>query len=328
MNTEVKTAEPAQTPEDKFFGVKTSIDDMLPTKGDKSKDDDKPEIILEDDDEGEAVRQATPSTDDDVEKYSDKVQKRIDKLTWQRNEERRGREASEAVKNEAIRAAQVLNQKSQNYENIIATGEANLVEQIKGRALLAISNAKSSYRDAYESGDTEAIISAQEALTIAQAEQLEAFRYEGDYHNRLQNWQQQQQFRQQPRFQAPQPQQQQRPRQPTPESQSWTQKNPWFGKNEYRDMTAVAYAEHEKLIRDDGVKPDTDEYYNRIDTKVRNLFPDYFRNKAPPTVVAPGNRNNGAKPRTVRLKPSEVAVAKALGLTVEEYAKQLLKENR
>ena len=348
MTTEkAPAAEAAQTQEEKFFGVTTTIDDMLPKKGDE-KPEDKPEIVVEQDDDDDIKAAETPekakkveagASDEDVEKYSDKVQKRIDKLTWQFNEEKRQRVAAEAVKNEAIRAAQAINQKSQNYEHIIATGEATLVEQIKGRAAMAVENAKNVYRKAHEEGDTEAIISAQEAFTLAQAEQLEAFRYEGDYKNRVQNWQQQQQFAQQPQFQAPQqqvqqqvqPQQPQQPqvRKPTPESQTWVDKHDWFGKNEHRDMTAIAYAEHERLIRDDGVKPDTEEYYGKIDAKMRTMFPAYFKeSKAPPTVVASGNRNNGAKPRTVRLKPSEVAVAKALGLTVEQYAKQTLKESR
>ena len=344
MTTEEKPAADAAATsnEDKFFGVTTSIDDML--SPDDSKPDDKPEIIVEqEDDEEVKVAAQKPveteskaeagASDEDVEKYGDKVQKRIDKLTWQYNEEKRQHQAAVAVKDEAIRAAQMINQKAQGYEHIIATGEANLVEQIKGRAALAVDNAKNSYRKAHEDGDTEAIIVAQEAFTIAQAEQIEAFRYEGDYKNRVQQWQQQQQYAQQPQFQAPQPQAQ-RPapqpqvRKPTPESQTWADKNDWFGKDEHRDMTAIAYAEHERVIRDEGIKPDTDEYYGKIDAKMRNMFPAYFKEtKAPSTVVASGNRNNGAKPRIVRLTPSQVNVAKALGLSNEQYAKQTLKES-
>lgn len=350
MTTEKDTAaEAATSAEDKFFGVTTSIDDML--SPDDNKPDDKSEIIVEqEDDDGEVKVEAQKpekpekpakaepkveagASDDDVEQYSDKVQKRIDKLTWKFNEEKRQRESAEAVKNEAIRAVQVINQRAQNYEHIIATGEATLVEQIKGRAALAVDNAKNAYRIAHEDGDTEAIILAQEAFTLAQAEQIEAFRYEGDYKNRVQQWQQQQ-FRQQPQFQAPQPQAQQpaqqqpQVRKPTPESETWAEKNDWFGKDKHRDMTAIAYAEHERLIRDDHVKPDTNEYYGKIDAKMRTMFPDYFKEvKAPSTVVASGNRNNGAKPRIVRLTPSQVVIAKALGLTNEQYAKQTLKES-
>ncbi|MHC4882945.1 MAG: hypothetical protein ACYTCV_10155 [Planctomycetota bacterium] len=338
MTTEVTTQDTEQTTsqEDKFFGVSTSIDDMLPAADDDKGGEKPPEVIIEADDDKSGA-EATPekpavedgASDEDVEGYGKKVQKRIDKLTWQYNEERRQREAAEAVKNEAIRAAQALNQQTRNYENIINNGEANLVEQIKSRAALAVENAKSTYRKAYEEGDTEEIIKAQEAFTIAQAEQLEAMRYENDFKHRQQQQQYQQQFAQQPQFQAPPPQPQ--VPKPTPESETWAEKNPWFGKNEHRDMTAVAYAEHERLIRDVGVKPDTDEYYEQIDTKMRKTFPDYFKEstqKAPPTVVAPGTRNNGAKPRTVRLSPSERQVAKALGLSVEQYARQVLKEQR
>lgn len=351
MNTEVKSADTAATTsqEDKFFGVSTSIDDMLPAADDK-KSEAKPEIVIEETDEGVQVTEqpvATDTdddppepkkveagaTDEDVEEYGEKVQKRIDKLTWKFNEEKRQREAAVAVKDEAVRAAQALNQRNQNYENIIQTGEATLVEQIKSRAALAVQSAKSNYAKAYEEGDTQAIIKAQEEFTLAQAEQLEAFRYEGDYKNRMQNWQQQRQFAQQQQLPVQQqPQVTQKPPEPTPESQTWASKNPWFGKNEHRDMTAIAYAEHEKLIRDDGVKPDTDEYYEKIDAKMRDVFPTYFKkegkSKPPPTVVASGSRNNGAKPHTVRLTPTQVTTAKAIGLTVEQYAKQVLKEQR
>jgi hypothetical protein len=103
-------------------------------------------------------------------------------------------------------------------------------------------------------------------------------------------------------------------------------------------MTALAYAVHETLVRDQGVKPDTEEYYEKIDVSIRTRFPDYFEKdeevqvsvapqRNPSTVVAPSNRNNGARPRKIQLTATQVSLAKRLGLTPEQYAKQLIKES-
>jgi hypothetical protein len=133
----------------------------------------------------------------------------------------------------------------------------------------------------------------------------------------------------------PQTQQQYQPvplPQPSAKTMSWTKENPWFGTN--REMTALAYATHETLIREHGVKPDTDEYYEKINSTMRLRFPDYFEEDAPAsssrrpsTVVAPSNRSNGAKPRKIQLTATQVSLAKRLGLTPEQYAKQLIKES-
>jgi len=353
MNTQTTETEAPHTNEEKFFGVKTSINDMRPSKQPKDdKDEDKPQIEIEE--ESQTVQEAAPQakkpeeeekpavksepdTDDELEGYSEKVQKRINKLTWQANEEKRQREKSEQLRDEAINYARQVNQQNQQQAQLIATGEASLVEQIKSRAELAVKSARSEYRTVYEEGNAEKIIAAQEALNLAQAELLEADRYDRDYQQRVQNWaaQQEQQRRYVNAQPQPQPQRQQPvvPK-PTPEAADWTTKNPWFGKAEHRDMTAIAYATHEKLVRDDGIQPDTDEYYRQIDSTMRLRFPEYFKasdgqgqtNTArPATVVAPGSRNNGGKPRTVKLKPSQVKLAKKLGITLEDYAAQVLK---
>lgn len=339
--------------EEKFFGKKTTIDEMMEAAEDLENGEQEDQVTVETVDEGEGgvvdepeeqkpAKQESKTGDDELDSYSEKVQKRINKLTWEREEATRKYKEAEAIRQEAVRYAQVVNQQNQQQANIIATGEQRLVEQIKNRAALAVEAATNKYRKAYESGDTDAIIQAQKELTIAQAEQLESYNYEQDYNARMQNWmahqQQQQRFQQMPAVQRPpvqQPVQRQQP-QATPESQSWAARNPWFGSNKHRDMTAIAYAEHERLTRDEGIKADTDEYYKRIDEKVRQHFPDYFAGQGggnpgqqrPPTVVASGQRNNAGKPRTVRLEPHQVALAKQLGLTPEQYARQVLKESR
>ena len=206
MTTETKTAEAAPTSsEDKFFGQTTTIDEMLPAKKEKE-----PEITVEISEEPATEVAATPegASKEDLTGYSDKVQKRIDKLTWEKNEEKRLRAATEAERDEAFRVAGLLNNRTQEQERIITSGEAHLVQTIKSRAELAVNSANANYTAAYESGDSAAIIKAQQEMINAQSEAKEAGRYIADYNRRTQPQPQQQQRQyQQPQY-VPQQQQQ------------------------------------------------------------------------------------------------------------------------
>ena len=95
-------------------------------------------------------------------------------------------------------------------------------------------------------------------------------------------------------------------------------------------MTALAYGVHERLVRDEGYDPNSDEYFETIDRTMRSKFPEYFAStddtKSPPVVTAPSSRNNGAKPRKVKLTRTQLSLAKRLGITPEQYANQLVKE--
>jgi hypothetical protein len=137
----------------------------------------------------------------------------------------------------------------------------------------------------------------------------------------------------------PQQQQAQAPPKPSPKAVEWAEQNPWFGKE--KDMTALAYGVHERLVKDEGFDPNSDEYYEAIDRTIRSKFPEYFgegssgsdeetsssTSRSPSVVVAPSSRNNGAKPRKVRLSRTQLSLAKRLGLTPEQYANQLIKES-
>jgi hypothetical protein len=246
-------------------------------------------------------------------------------LKYEQHEERRQREAAERMREEAVQFAQQLAHKNQAYESLIQRGEGALVQQIKSKAQIALEQAKSRYKEAYEQGDAEKIIAAQESLLNAQTEFREAERYERNIQSRPKPLPQEQVVPQQTYQPVPLPQ-------PSAKTMAWTQENPWFGKN--REMTALAYATHETLIREHGVKPDTDEYYEKINATMRLRFPDFFEEEAPAsapkrpsTVVAPSNRSNGAKPRKIQLTATQVSLAKRLGLTPEQYAKQLIKES-
>ncbi len=319
--------------EDKFFGVETPL--QIPDKEDvKSSPEPEIELDIVDDIPKQPVKQAEKEDDEELSDYSDKVRKRINKLKYEQHEAHRQREAAEQMREEAIKFAQQLAAKNQHYESLLQRGEGALVSQIKARASLSLDQAKSLYKEAYEAGDSQKIVDAQEKLLNAQTDVREA-----EKHERVLQGRRPQQT-QQPVQQPVQQQQQQvyQPPQPSSKALSWTKDNPWFGPNGNRSMTALAYGIHETLVREEGVKPDTEEYYQKIDASMRQRFPDYFEKdqdvqvtsapaqRTPSNVVAPSNRNNGSRPRKIQLTATQVALAKRIGLTPEQYAKQVIKE--
>ena len=320
--------------EDKFFGVTTPL--QIPEKETaEEKPSEKIELEIVDDLPKQPVKQAEKEeNDEELSDYSDKVRKRINKLKYEQHEAMRQREAAEKMREEAVRFAQQVVAKNQQYESLIQRGEGALVAQIKSRASLALDQAKSLYKEAYEAGDAQKIIEAQEKLLNAQTEFREAEKHERVLQNRPRQQVQQPQYTPQ-NYVPPQPQ----VPQPSSKALDWTKRNPWFGPQGNRSMTALAYGIHETLIREEGVQADTDEYYQKIDAAMRQRFPDYFEKdsevqvtsapaqRTPSTVVAPSNRNNGARPRKIQLTASQVSLAKRLGISPEQYAKQLIKES-
>jgi len=312
--------------EDRFFGVRTKIGGQQ-------------EELVEEANDG-AVEVASEAedgelTDDELSKYGKKVQKRINKLKYDSHEERRKRDSAVAERNEAYRVAQQIAEKNREYESLIGRGEQALIGQIKERAALSVEQAKEQYRQAYEEGNTDNVVEAQQALNKATAELTEADRYAQSAANQQAQQQQQEQAWAQQQQQFPQPRQQQQPQQPQqpdPETQEWAAGNPWFMAEGHEAMTSLAYGKHAELVNQ-GVKPNSPEYFRQIDETVRQAFPNYDwqvgnsqQERAstagqPSMVVAPTTRNNGAKPRTVKLSPSQRSLAKRLGLTDEQYAK-------
>ena len=309
-----------QTEEDKFFGVRTKIGGQ--PEPEPVEEEPLEEVAESDTDEGEL-------TDDELSGYSKRVQKRINKLKYESHEERRKTQSAIKERDEAFRVAQQIAEKNREYESLIGRGEQALINQVKERAALAVDQAKQQYRKAYEEGDTDNVVAAQEALTKATAELTEADRYAQSMNN--------QPALQQETWQPPQPAQQpvQQPvqqRQIDPEAQQWADKNPWFMREGYEEMTSLAYGKHASLVKQ-GVVPNTPEYFKQIDETVRRAFPDHDWQDGnvpqartspasqPSQVVAPTTRNNGAKQRTVRLSATQRSLAKRLGLTDEQYAK-------
>tara|TARA_R110000751_G_scaffold18976_2_gene57258 strand:+ start:718 stop:1647 length:930 start_codon:yes stop_codon:yes gene_type:complete len=305
--------------------MSSSMDDLLGSSVSEPLSDDGGDVeVSVVDDQPEQDREyssgRSSDNDDEIELVGGSVQKRINKLKYEYHEERRNKESAERMREEAVTFANHVSTENRDLKELLHRGEQVLLGEIKGRASSEMEKARGEYRNAYDAGDADAILKAQESLNRSQ--------YERETVERTA-----------PSMPAPPSVAQQVPQtQPQdPKLQSWLQKNEWFGKDE--EMTSLAYGVHEKLIKKDGVDPRTDEYYSRLDKRVRELFPGKFDDtfgaetgtEGPSarsrtnTVVASASRSSG-KPRKVQLTSTQVALAKRLGITPEQYAKQLLKE--
>jgi len=258
-------------------------------------------------------------SDDEIENYNENVQKRIKQLKFEFHEERRRKEEAARLQEEALRYAGQMQEENDNLRKTLEEGEGVLVNQAKGRVSAEIDKAKTAYKTAYESGDSDALIEAQARLSELQVEKS---KYDS--------------YRPQP---IPKPeidpvyeQETIEPPRPSEMGMKWAEKNTWFQNDP--EMTGYAFGVHEKLIKS-GIAPDTEEYYTKIDDAVRRVFPDKFddgpiiEESAPQrqagNVVAPAPRS-GKKPRKVQLTSTQVSLAKRLGLSNEQYAAQLMKE--
>ena len=284
--------------------------------------DDTPE---EDRDKARRPENATPELpeDDEIASYSESVQKRIKKLKYEFHEERRAKEEAARLRDEAISFAQKEREEKMRLQRMLEEGEGVLVNQAKQRLQVQLEKAKADFKTAYETGDADAMAEAQSRMSDLTNEEFRLNSYKPPVRT------------QQP--QQPVPTAQPKPSVPAPSSkaQEWAQKNPWFMRNGDEDITALAMGTHEKLVRS-GVAPDTDQYYTQIDAAVRRAFPDRFadaseevkpQRRQAGNVVAPAGRTAAQTPRKVVLTSTQVALAKRLGLTPQQYAAQLLKDS-
>jgi len=339
---------PPHSREEQFFGVRNQIGKRSEEKKEDSNQADMDFEIVEEvsaqEEEPSKSEAASDSevTDEELEGYSERVQKRINKLRYEQHEERRKKESAEQMREEAVKVAQHLSNKNKEYESLIQRGESALVGQIKERAEMVADSAKAEYRTAYEQGDTDKIIESQEKMIKAQTELNEAARHHrqlpesNPQQTPILTPEQQQAYYQQ---QAYQQSQQAQPAQPNPRAMQWWKQNSWFEDGKHKGMTGLAYGLHQEAVQDKAITPNTDEYFSYIDAGMRQHFTNYdwsdnsgVRQSTASTtrhtssVVAPSARNNGARPRKVKLEPTQRALAKRLGLTQEQYANQLLKE--
>ena len=329
--------------EDKFFGVANTITapDDVPAPVQEGEIeievvDDRPlEDRIDDSEQSTESIEQDEATDKEIESYGLKAFKRMKKLKWQYHQERRAKEASERLSEEAINHTRNLQNENQNLLKLVAGSQQALTERSKYGADAALAIARDKLKKAHESGDAEELAGAQEYLTNAQLAQAAA---PGVSQEVINNWKQQVSASQQQAVQ----QQQAMPQVPEPDSMAveWQESNPWFGVD--KEMTSFAYGVHEKLVSEEGVDPNTPEYYQLINKRMEEVFPTHFGNNAAVStgsvvvdtaprrranpVVASVSRNNGPAPRKLVLTSSEVAVAKRIGVTPEQYARQKMKE--
>ena len=288
---------------------------------------DKVEVIKEGDVEIEVVddtperdRNKTPSDfkepdEKELARYSNNVKKRISQLQKLIHDERRAKEAALREREELERFARPLYEENEKLRTSAEKNQATMLEQAKAAVNSEMETAKRKYKDAYNSGDTEAIIEAQEALTTAKIRL-----------DKVTNFKPAPLQRRETPVQVPQQ---------TTETQvarderavSWAEENSWFGSDD--EMTAFALGLDAKLKKE-GIDPQSDTYYEKINSRMRQVFPDQFDDgiedepastqRKSSNVVAPATRSTG--PKKIRLTQSQIAIAKKLGVPLETYAKQ------
>tara|TARA_R110000744_G_scaffold6105_2_gene21448 strand:- start:326 stop:1333 length:1008 start_codon:yes stop_codon:yes gene_type:complete len=323
--------------EDRFLGVRTTIDTSKPDEVDIEVVDDRPEGDQRAP-AAETLEEGGTASDEELSQLGNRAQKRIKKLKWEYHEERRAKEASNKLANEAVNYTQGLQTENQRLVQLVQDSQTALTDQAKHRASATLVVAEEAFKQAHESGDSDQVTKAQKDLTNAQLAQAYAPNVSQKV---IDNWKsnvlaQDQQLENQ----AAQQYVPEAPPEPDSKAVSWQESNEWFGQD--REMTSLAYGIHERLVGEEGIDPDSDEYYKLIDNRMKEVFPTHFssdstssnnvvvvdtasRRKANP-VVAPASRNNGAPSHKVTLTQTQVKLAERLGITPQQYAAQIIKE--
>ena len=250
---------------------------------------------------------------DELKTYSEGVQKRIAKLT------RKMREA-ERQKEEALSYAQSIKSERDNLQSRFMKADKSYVSEFETRVKSNMEAARSALRTAIEAGDVDAQVKAQEQMATLNADAV-----------RLASLKSQQET--EPKIEKQvnvSPSQAEQPVRTDPKAEAWAAKNSWFGND--TAMTYTAFDMHKTLVEKEGYDPQSDEYYEEIDKRLRVEFPQKFdkvadttteRAKPAQTVASARRPANTGRRKTVKLTPSQVAIAKRLGVPLEEYAKQL-----
>ena len=267
----------------------------------------------------EPAIEVSEEKEDEHQEVSRNVQKRIDRLT------KKMREAERREK-EAISYAQNVQNESEQIKSRLQTVDKGYMNEYGTRLNIEQKQAEDTLKKALDSGNTTAAVAAQRKLTQLA---VSADRYTNIQNNRNVQEQQQQQVaaqQQQQQVQQPPPQPPQPPEQPPdPKAEEWAGKNNWFGKDEA--MTFAAFGIHKGMVEKEGFDPQSDDYYDELDSRLRDKFPQEFNNgsgKRPVQNVAGNSRSRGktsGRSRRVKLTPSQVAIANKLGVPLEEYAK-------
>ena len=266
------------------------------------------EVIVEEPttDDTNAVEIETEASDDEFQKSENQTQKRINRLT------KKMREAEKSA-DEATRFAQIKARENEELAKRLNQMDNSYVDQYSGRVESELSQTEASLRSAMEIGDTDAAVAAQRRMTQLAVEADRAAQAKSANERR------QKQPMAQPQAQAP-------AARPDPKAEQWAQKNDWFGEDSA--MTYAAFGIHKEIVESEGIDPKSDEYYDVLDRRMKDEFPHKFKNgvqnKRPAQTVASVNRSVGtgrSSGNKVRLTSRQVAMAKKLGVTLEQYAK-------
>ena len=276
--------------------------------------------VVDDTPKADRNRKASAAPDDvteeELESYSEKVRKRIQHFSKGYHDERRAKETAERERKELERYAKQLADENKSLLETANKSNQALVEQSKKQAARDVNVAKFAYKKAYEAGDAVKIVNAQERLTDAKMK-LDKL---STVDTSLQEDETPVQMQETEAVTSP----------PDTKASNWAKENTWFGADD--EMTAFAMGVHNKAVKE-GLDPNSDEYYERIDTRMRSTFSDYFgedeqtgqeTKKRKSNVVAPASRSTS--PKKVKLTRSQVAVAKKLGVPLELYAKQVAED--
>jgi hypothetical protein len=270
------------------------------------------EVQIEPDQEQETTEQpvsvaqsepeSEPESDEELENYSKGVKKRINKLTEKyRRAERDGQEAIELAKK--------LREENEKLRKQMSTSQEAHLSEFGQRLENDVNLAKQAYKQAHDEGDVDRMFEAQQALSRISIDQ-ERHRLGVK--------------RQEEQAQQPQPEPESQPQVvPDPKAVAWAEKNEWFGQDER--MTREAMRINEDLTQYEGFDATSDEYYDEINKRIQDRFPDYFKKTGRSTKVAPADTSASRKPSgrsSVKLTPSEVETAKKLNVTLEQYAKE------
>jgi hypothetical protein len=261
---------------------------------------------------------------DELDQYDESVKEKLKQMRKVWHDERRAKEEAYREQQEAVRLTQKLMEENKRIKTVLDTGGKEYAAILQNAANLEMEIAKRAYKEAYDSGDSDKLVEAQQALQLANYKMLQAQNFkmpplqEGNFD-----------------VQPQQDQSQAVPSPTNPKLAAWQKRNKWYGADE--EMTAAALGLHNKLERYGEVEIGSDEYYAILDKTIRKRFPEYFEDaeepeskaKAEPartkpsTVVAPAVRSTASN--KIKLKSSQVALAKKLGLTPEQYALELRK---
>jgi hypothetical protein len=327
-----------------FKGEDFEFPDEKETKGKpEAVEDDGFDVEIEDDtpkkDRGRKPDDTPPEdpTEDELASYDEKVQSRLKKFTRGYHDERRAKEEALREREAAEKLAKQLWDQNRKLQEQVSLGSKAYIEQSKSSAEMEFENAKKRYKEAYESGDSDAVVDAQAevsraTLNLDKVQNMRPLQVEEN------DVQIQQRSTNQPNV--------------SQRDQRWMQKNTWFGTDP--EMTASALGLHQKLAKEHGADfVGSDDYYKRVDATMRRRFPEYYeddtqsdeedttskkvsepayeeepprRATKPANVVAPASRST--PPNRIRLKASEAAIARRLGVPLEEYAKQVAQLKR